>query len=403
MQYGIYTNQFGCTFPSFLATHQNVGQEMSVTSLNAKNFIDERVVQETQREDKKENFTLERVAGLAELLAEKVEKAIIETEKFNSQTHMIAINARIEASRAGQLGKAFAVVAEQMNELSIKIGDVNKKMRRESKDAITELGNLIKTQATNVRGTRLSDLALTNIDLIDRNLYERTADVRWWATDIDVVDAMTARTKEGYTTVSNRFSAILNAYTVYYDLVLCDTDGNVVANGKPQKHNLVGSNFRDTEWFNSALRTSNGKEFGFQSVHRCPLVNNQFALVYSCAVRENGNPHGNIIGILGTVFNWEGLAQKIMHDVALNDGEKANSRVCITENDGRVLADSDGKILVDTIEFSGRNELFDKKKDFSMTEYGRSKCCIAHALSQGYESYSTGWHSIIIQKLDSKY
>lgn len=375
---------------------------MSIIDLNTKNLMAERSSQEIQEKDKKENFTLERVAELAELLAGKVENAINEIEKFNSQTHMIAINARIEASRAGQVGKAFSVVAEQMNELSTKIGNVNKKMRHESKDAITELGDLIKTQATNVRGTRLSDLALTNIDLIDRNLYERTADVRWWATDINVVDAMTARSKEEYATVSNRFSAILNAYTVYYDLVLCDTDGNIVANGRPQKYDSVGKNFSDSEWFNRALHTSSGKEFGFQSVHRCPLINNNLALVYSSTVRENGNPNGKIIGILGTVFNWENLAQKIIHDVALNDVEKTNSRVCIVDNDGLVLADSDERILDDTIDFVGKNELFCKKKSFVISEYKGNKCCIAHALSPGYETYSTGWHSLIIQKLDSK-
>ena len=34
---------------------------------------------------------------------------------------------------------------------------------------------------------------LTNIDLIDRNLYERSCDVRWWATDSSVVDAPVLR------------------------------------------------------------------------------------------------------------------------------------------------------------------------------------------------------------------
>lgn len=370
--------------------------------MNSNNFGDSRSASPNTPEEKKENFTLERVVELADTLAKKVENAINEIETFNSQTHMIAINARIEASKAGQVGKAFAVVAEQMNELSTKIGNVNKKMKRESKDAITELGDIIKIQATNVRGTRLSDLALTNIDLIDRNLYERTADVRWWATDINVVDAVTTQSKEEYTTVSNRFNAILNAYTVYYDLILCDTDGNVVANGMPLKYKSVGTNHKSAKWFKSALDTSSGKKFGFQSVHKCPLVNDQLSLVYSCTVRENGNPNGKIMGILGTVFNWESLAQKIMYNIALNDSEKLNSRVCIVDNAGLVLADSDGKILEDTIEFLGRNELFDNKKGYSMTEYGGVKCCIAHASSPGYEGYSTGWHSLIIQKLDSK-
>ena len=37
--------------------------------------------------------------------------------------------------------------------------------------------------AEQAQGARLADLALNAIEIIDRNLYERTCDVRWWATD----------------------------------------------------------------------------------------------------------------------------------------------------------------------------------------------------------------------------
>lgn len=43
-----------------------------------------------------------------------------------------------------------------------------------------------------LRGERMVDLALDAVELIDRNLYERTCDVRWWATDSAVVDCAAA-------------------------------------------------------------------------------------------------------------------------------------------------------------------------------------------------------------------
>ncbi|MBI1829088.1 MAG: chemotaxis protein [Thaumarchaeota archaeon] len=359
--------------------------------------------QNSKNKEKKEaTFTLERVAELAEMLSGKVDAAINEVERFNSQTHMIAINARIEASRAGEAGKAFSVVAEQMNDLSGKIGIVNQKMKRESKDAIEELGNLIKIQATNVRGTRLSDLALTNIDLIDRNLFERSCDVRWWATDANVVAAMTKKTKDSYDAVSKSFGMILNSYTVYFDLVLSDLDGKIVANGRTQQYTSAGLDVSGTEWFRSGMATNSGKEFGFQTVSRCPLVNNQLALVYSCAVRENGEPNGKVIGILGIVFDWEDLSQKIMHGTPISDEEKLDTRICIVDNEGLVLADSSGKQLDDTTQFTGRSTLFDKKRGFIIEDYKNDSCCIAHAFSPGYQTYASGWHSLIIQKIKKK-
>lgn len=345
------------------------------------------------------SFTLERVAELSEILASKVESAIGEIERLNGQTHMIAINARIEASRAGMAGKAFSVVAEQMNDLSGKIGVVSKKMRNESRDSIDDLGNLIKTQATNVRGTRLSDLALTNIDLIDRNLYERSCDVRWWATDDSAVNALTSKNKDAYDIARRRFSIILNSYTVYFDLVLCDLDGNVVANGKPETYKSVGMNAKNTEWFTNAMKNTSGKEFGFQTVSRCPLVNDDLTLVFSCTVRENGDQNGKILGVLGAIFRWQDLASKIVKGIPISEDERDRTRVCIVDNAGFLLADSHDLALDETIEFLGKNELFGQKKGFIIAEYKNEKSCIAHAFSPGYETYSSNWHSLIIQKL----
>src|SRR5262249_12399415 len=129
-----------------------------------------------------------------------------------------------------------------------------------------------------VRGTRLADLALNNIDLVDRNLYERTCDVRWWATDASVVQALANPTKETAALASSRMRVILNAYTVYFDLVLCDLKGNVVANGRPDLYRSMGSNEAYSEWFSRAAATASGDEYGFQTAHFSKLVKNQFSL-----------------------------------------------------------------------------------------------------------------------------
>ena len=362
---------------------------------NLKNVIDPEQTLEMDKND----FTLERVAELSQMLKNKVDSAIHEIGKLNGQTQMIAINARIEASRAGLAGKTFSVVAEQMNDLSNKIKVVNKKMRTENRDALSELENLIRMQATNVRGIRLSDLALTNIDIIDRNLFERSVNIIWWAADDSLINALTRKTKGSYDLAQKRFSIILNSYAVYFDLVLCDLDGNIVVNGRPENNDLAGVSVKGVEWFESAMRTINGREFGFQQVSRNALVNNEVNLVFSCAVREGGYQHGKKIGVLGAFFRWEDLAQKIVKQVHLTDEEKQNTRICIVDDDGVVFADSHDLILDDKIEFLGRNMLFEKKKDFMIADYRGDKSCVAHASSPGYETYASGLHSLIIQKI----
>ena len=80
-----------------------------------------------------------------------------------------------------------------MQALGAKTSSIADELANATSRSIDDLLDLI---GSSVRGTRLSDLALTNIDLIDRNLYERTCDVRWWATDSSLVEALENPTPE---------------------------------------------------------------------------------------------------------------------------------------------------------------------------------------------------------------
>jgi len=333
------------------------------------------------------------VADLAGMLTDAIE----EISDVNSNTRVLALNARIEAARAGEAGAAFSVVAGEVQSLSEKTSAVANELATKTKQSIAQLSDII---GTSVRGTRLSDVALTNIDLIDRNLYERSCDVRWWATDSSVVDALTKSTPEAHQFASHRLGVILNSYTVYVDLVLADMPGKVVANGRPDQFQSIGYSVADQEWFISAQRTKSGEEFGFQTAHRCNLINQQPALVYSCGVRERGLANGPLIGVLGIVFNWEALAQTIVKAVPLSAAEKATTRCCIIDSTGRVLADSTDKHLVDTLDVSALPDVFTRSKGFFVTHYQGRECCIGYAKAPGFETYTTGWYSLIIQPVE---
>jgi hypothetical protein len=332
------------------------------------------------------------VSDLSQMLTDAIE----EISDINSNTRLLALNARIEAARAGNAGAAFSVVAGEVQSLSEKTSGVANELATKTKQSIAQLSDII---GTSVRGTRLSDIALTNIDLIDRNLYERSCDVRWWATDSSVVDALTASTPESQLFACQRLGVILNSYTVYVDLVLADMNGRIVANGRPDQFKSIGRSVADQEWFISALRTKNGEEFGFQTAHRSALIDQQPALVYSCGVRQEGQATGKMIGVLGIVFNWEALAQTIMTSVPLAAAEKAATRACIIDSEGRVLADSFEKHLIDSLDISAIPDVFTRKKGFFVTQYQGHECCIGYAKAPGFETYTTGWYSVIIQPI----
>ncbi len=98
-------------------------------------------------------------------------------------------------------------------------------------------------------------------------------------------------------------------------------------------------------------------------------------------------------------FKWESLSQTIIQHTPIDEEEKRNTRICITDDDGLILADSDNKMLKDKIQFDKKTSLYSEKKNYLFSEYDGLACCIAHAQSPGFEGYTTGWHSVIIQKL----
>ena len=177
------------------------------------------------------------VVKMVEQISLTLDSAIGEIYSVNSKTKLLSLNARIEAARSGEAGAAFGVVAEEMQTLSAQTQIIAAGMSNRTREETAVLMGLIDST---IRGTRLRDLALVNIDLIDRNLYERTCDVRWWATDGSLVDALENGTTENREFASRRMGVILSAYTVYHDLVLCDPSGRVVANGRPDLFASIG-------------------------------------------------------------------------------------------------------------------------------------------------------------------
>ena len=274
-------------------------------------------------------------------------------------------------------------------------------MRKETIAKMEDLGKVIQGQSENIKGNRLSDTALTNIDLIDRNLFERTADVRWWATDDILVKALVEKSPESFREASQRLGVILKSYTVYADLVLLDIDGNAIANGKPEQFDLSGRNYQGKLWFQTAMRSANGEEYGFQGVHKS-ISSGMHTMTFSCKVHEDGDINKRCIGVLAAVFNWDGLAQQIMNDTPLNDDEKGNTRVCIVDNEGTVLADTYNHILSDKISLPKMDELFKEQKSYRVLKQKGDWQLICHGKSPGYETYSSGWHSLIICSLNKE-
>ena len=341
--------------------------------------------------------TSQRMSELATNFEKRLSKSVERFSKLNIETKFVALNARIEARRTGgESGRAFDVVAQAIQDISMRTGVVAEQLSNEFHDLLTEMRQVSEELHIHSRGDRLCDLALANIDLIDRNLYERSCDVRWWATDQSVVDALVDPSPANVAYSSRRMGQILDSYTVYFDIVLFDLNGRVVANGRPNRYASTGSSHSGEHWFEAALKTVDGTEYVQSRVGPSTLCANQREIIFACTVRSGGKADGRPLGVLAVVFNWEGLAQTIVERTPLSPAEWERSRVCIVDHLGQVLADSACQFGT-RLSVPGWNEIMKAGRGYRLISINDQPHCIGHAHSPGYETYRTGWYSVLLQ------
>lgn len=334
----------------------------------------------------------EMIVSLADRVSTVTAKKIAEINQVTGTVKMLALNALIEASRAGSSGLGFAVVANEVKSISTAISRVASELEQELAGSARDLSTLGRGLVEEIRGARLADLALNMIEIIDRNLYERSCDVRWWATDAAVVDCAADPTPENRAFATKRLAVILSSYTVYMDLWIVDRQGKVIATGRPAAYpRALGHDVSGQPWFRDALSTRDGTEFTVANVTQNDILG-KAAATYSAAIRAEGEVGGEPIGVLGIFFDWEPQAQTVVTGVRLHDGEKGHTRCLLLDREKRVIAASDNKgILTERfpLETNGRAIGHYTLADGSV---------VGFAETPGYETYEgLGWYGVIVQ------
>ena len=339
------------------------------------------------------------LSGIANLTAEVSQVAADKTrriQQITGQVKILALNAMIESTRAGEQGRGFQVVAQEVRTVGQQVDEIAKELETHLSQRISELRSSITVMAEQALGERLVDLSLNAIELIDRNLYERTCDVRWWATDSAMVQCAADPSDQASSYAAERMGVILGAYTVYLDLWLCDLDGRVLANGRPDRYQVRGQSVANQPWFQKAVKLGSGDDYVAGDPHREDLLGDAQVTTYCATVREGGRSNGRTLGVLAIHFDWEPQARAIVKGVRVSAADRETTRVLLVDANRRIIAASDGAgLLSETIALDVRGRDCGHYRDQAGT-------VVAFHATPGYETYrGLGWYGVIVQRVAS--
>lgn len=346
-------------------------------------------------EERKE-ATPRRVKVIMHRLYEDIMRFAKSNETIANQTQMLALNATIEAARAGKSGMGFSVVASEVGKLAKQATTNSRSFQDRVLARIQQGSNYSEGLVEQLESQRLTDMALGLVQLIVRNLYERTADCRWWATDDALVKVCEAPDDKALVDhCILRLGQINGFYSVYSDLVLVDTHGKVIANAKPDQFKVQGTSMAGEDWFKKAMQTTRGDQYVVDEIKPFKSHGGLPMAVYGATVRKGANMDGEIIGVLGVYFDWQNQGHGIVrNEPPLSKTDWERTRVLLLDGHHRIIAASDDV---------GLYTVFPLKNNGSERgSYYDGANIVAYSKTIGYQEYDgLGWWCVAIQRYEN--
>ncbi|HEY0296003.1 MAG TPA: methyl-accepting chemotaxis protein [Bordetella sp.] len=327
------------------------------------------------------------VAELSARIDRVTSVKIQEIKSITLETRLLSLNAAIEAAHVGEAGRSFAVVAGRVREVSDRVEALANSLQQE----LSEVGGSMHQALYRSRGQRLADMALNVIETIDRNLYERTCDVRWWATEAAVQalaaepddDDLAAQTRQ-------RLGVILGAYTVYLDIWVVDPSGRVLCNGRPDAYPAArGHDVSGQDWFRQALAGRGLDAYSAGDVQPVAALGGARSAIYAAAIHADAECLDTPRGVLAVFFDWGKQASAVVNGIRVSAEEAESVRCMVVDARRHVIAANNSDVPA-TIDLPA-----DRMDGF----YTKDTDLIGYARTPGYETYQgLGWYGVVIER-----
>lgn len=187
------------------------------------------------------------------------------------------------------------------------------------------------------------------VDILDRNLYERANDCRWWALDAQLQRALTAPDDATRESAMRTLAHINGLYTVYAQLLLIDATGRVCAASRP--HDAPPS-VASLAWFKRSLSLPDDQGWTRSAFEPCAFYGERPTYVYAAAVRESGRNAGCVAIVFDSAPQMAAMLQDALPR-GLDGRPLPQAAAVFATRRGQVLSCAGGSFAVgDTLPFA---------------------------------------------------
>jgi chemotaxis signal transduction protein len=281
---------------------------------------------------------------------------------------------------------------------------INSSNREFSKSLLNEIGvtgTKANSSLSNLNQTIISSilkdsefLSSLAIDIMDRNLYERANDCRWWALTsyfreaFDDINTISYKKDE----IASILKYINNLYTVYTNLLVFDKDGKVIAVSNTKDEYLVGK-VLSNEWVNKTLELEDTSKYCVSKFEKTNLYDNQSTYVYCSAIRSLKN-NKQVNGGIAIVFDSTPEFHAMLDDTLPRDNnykKKEGVSAFFTNRSKKIISSTD-----ENFEVAGFLDLDDKffnikngDKYSEIIEFNGCYYAVGVRCSVGYREYKS--------------
>ncbi len=313
---------------------------------------------------------------------------VTKTQEINHSLKRIVYNGQILTKESDE--------NEEYYKLKPLLGAIGKMGNSTGRLFAKSIQNLFATVVT----TNLADAAFTAslcIDIMDRNLYERSDDCRWWALNstfrtVLAQNRVTEQEKEKLTKILRYINSL---YTVYSNLFLFDRTGRIVAVSNPEHSGEIGLTLSDA-YVRSILTNAEEGKYFVSPFEQSGLYGGQYTYIYGASVTDISDS-SRAVGGIGIVFDGNYQFRAMLHDAL-----KAK------EDTFAVFADCSGKVISSTLESLQPGGRINLPADLLAVESGTSRSeilvyegnyyAVGCGASSGYREYkiSDGYRNDVL-------